>query len=101
MSIKSPEETRESDVEKHLVKQVKRFRGEVRKLQWIGRNGAPDRAVMLNGVHLVELKRPGAEPKPHQVREHIRLRRQGVKIYVLDSIAAVDSFIGRICGARV
>jgi hypothetical protein len=38
---------RESDIEKHLVKRVKELGGEVRKVQWIGRRGAPDRLVML------------------------------------------------------
>ncbi len=38
---------RESDVEDYLVKRVKAMGGEVRKVQWIGRNSAPDRLVML------------------------------------------------------
>lgn len=38
---------RESVVEAHLVKRVKALGGEVRKVQWIGRRGAPDRVVML------------------------------------------------------
>lgn len=37
----------ERDIETHLVQRVKRLGGEVRKVQWIGRNGAPDRLVML------------------------------------------------------
>ena len=38
---------RERDIERHLVKRVKELGGEVRKVQWIGRRGAPDRLVML------------------------------------------------------
>jgi hypothetical protein len=37
---------RESDIERHLVKRVKELGGEVRKVQWIGRRGAPDRLVL-------------------------------------------------------
>ena len=37
----------ERDIEDYLVKRVKAMGGEVRKVQWIGRNGAPDRLVML------------------------------------------------------
>lgn len=37
---------RESTIEKHLVKRVKALGGEVRKVQWIGRRGAPDRVVL-------------------------------------------------------
>lgn len=38
---------RERDIEKYLVERVKALGGEVRKVKWIGRNGAPDRLVML------------------------------------------------------
>jgi hypothetical protein len=38
---------RERDIEAHLVKRVKAMGGEVRKVQWIGRRGAPDRLVMI------------------------------------------------------
>lgn len=38
---------RERDIEKHLVQRVKEMGGEVRKVKWIGRRGAPDRLVML------------------------------------------------------
>jgi hypothetical protein len=38
---------RERDIEAYLVKSVKALGGEVRKVQWIGRRGAPDRLVML------------------------------------------------------
>lgn len=43
----APRALRESDIEKHLVKRVKALGGEVRKVQWIGRRGAPDRLVMM------------------------------------------------------
>lgn len=43
---------RERDIEKHLVQRVKALGGEVRKVQWPGRRGAPDRLVMLPGFHL-------------------------------------------------
>ena len=45
---------RESEIEKYLVKQVKAAGGEVRKVKWIGRRGAPDRLAMLPA-------RPGQE----------------------------------------
>lgn len=38
---------RESTIEDHLVKRVKALGGEVRKVQWVGRRGAPDRVLML------------------------------------------------------
>lgn len=48
---------RESDIEKYMVKQVKAAGGEVRKVQWIGRSGAPDRVIMQDAdeaaAHLI------------------------------------------------
>lgn len=100
---------RESVVEQHLVKRVKALGGEVRKVQWIGRRGAPDRIVMLPGSEALarfpklvlrppltvwaELKRPGEVAEPHQAREHERMRKMGQQVVVLDSIEAVDKFL--------
>ncbi len=50
---------RESDIESHLVKRVRELGGECRKVQWIGRHGAPDRLVMLPRNPPPEF-RPGA-----------------------------------------
>lgn len=38
---------RESEIEAYLVARVKDLGGEVRKVKWIGRRGAPDRLVMV------------------------------------------------------
>lgn len=97
---------RESAIEQHLVKRVKALGGEVRKVRWVGRRGAPDRLVMLpmekcgtgwvtRGWTLwVELKAPGEKPEAHQLREHERLRKMGQVVVVLDSIEAVDGCLG-------
>lgn len=94
---------KESQVEAYLVKRVKALGGEVRKVQWIGRRGAPDRLVMLPtsphrhawaaGAIWVELKAPGEEPEKHQVREHERMRCMGQRVVVIDSIAAVEELL--------
>lgn len=94
-------ELRERDIEKYLVKRVKELGGEVRKVKWIGRKGAPDRRVMLPpgagrcfGVHpgglWVELKAPGVQPEAHQLREHKRMRDLGERVFVIDSIEGVE-----------
>lgn len=96
---------RERDIEAYLVKRVKELGGEVRKLKWIGRNGAPDRVVMLPAVALyygeplslviwVELKAPGETAKPHQLREHKRMRDMGQRVEVVDSMERVDEVLG-------
>lgn len=58
-----------------------------RKLQWIGRVGAPDRFMAKKGrVVLVEFKAPGQLARAEQLREHARLREAGVEVYVIDSL---------------
>ena len=93
---------RESVIEKHLVKRVKELGGEVRKVKWIGRSGAPDRLVMLPnsvlpmtfGVAIwVELKATGIAAKPHQLREHERMRKMGQRVVVIDSIEGVEELL--------
>lgn len=85
---------RERTVEKTLVDRVKAKGGEVRKLRWVGRNGAPDRLVMLPGrLIFVELKAPGKKPRKNQEREHERLRRAGLEVAVVDSLVKVEDLL--------
>lgn len=85
---------RESQIEAYLVERVRELGGEVRKVRWIGRRGAPDRFVMLPGrSRWVELKAPGEKVKPHQAREHARMRATGQHVEVIDSIEGVDALL--------
>jgi hypothetical protein len=102
---------RESEIESYLVKRVKEVGGECRKVKWLGRNGAPDRLVMLprgetaiwnnwNNTIWVELKAEGlAALFPHtpherqQHREHERMRAVGQRVEVIDSLAGVDALL--------
>ncbi len=88
----SRQSIRESQIEKYLVEQVKAQGGEVRKVRWIGRNGAPDRFVMLPGQQglWIELKAPGERCRPHQIREHVRMQNMGQRVEVIDSNEGVD-----------
>lgn len=110
---------REAEIEQYLVEQVKKLGGDCRKVQWVGRRGAPDRVVMVPAKALtvgvqrtggyaavalvrqsllvwVELKAPGEKPKPHQIREHDRLRKLGQCVEVIDSMEGVDALLGGI-----
>ncbi len=89
-------EIRERDIEKYLVKRVKEAGGEIRKVKWIGRRGAPDRRVMLDGGHWVELKTPGGKLRPEQIREHQRMYKNGDSVWVLTQIEEVDFFMRTI-----
>lgn len=96
---------RELTIEQYLVDRVKKLGGEVRKVKWIGRRGAPDRLVMLPGngfsqVHgvkpytvWIELKAPGEKVKPHQAREHDRMRKMGQRVEVVDSFERVEEVL--------
>lgn len=100
---------RESQIEKYLTTRAKALGGEVRKVQWVGRRGAPDRLVMMPPRRLlgsvcnytektgrtiwVELKAPGEKPEPHQLREHERMRRMGQYVVVVDSLDGVDELL--------
>lgn len=88
---------RERDVENYLVESVRKLGGEVRKVEWIGRRGAPDRLVMLpdkaRPAIWVELKAPGQKAKPHQKREHDRMRAMGQLVVVIDSLEGVDAVL--------
>ena len=97
----------EAKIEKYLCDRVTMLGGEVRKVKWIGRRGAPDRLVMLPDGRLfagedlgpartiwVEVKAPGEVPEPHQAREHARMRAMGQRVEVIDSMAGVDALLG-------
>lgn len=85
---------RESDIEDYLVERVKALGGEVRKVKWIGRRGAPDRLAMMPGATLwIELKAPGEKAQPHQAREHARMRKMGQQVVVVDSLVAIDALL--------
>ena len=107
--------TRESHVEDRLVKRVKECGGEVRKVSWQGRKGAPDRLVMLpegrdqfrlkEDQHpprtiWVELKAPGkgatfpsTAHERAQFREHERMRKMGQVVAVVDSYEQIEELL--------
>jgi hypothetical protein len=83
---------RERDIENYLVKRVKALGGEVRKVNWVNRRGAPDRLVMLpDKAFWVEVKAPGVAAEPHQLREHTRMREMGQVVFLVDSYDIVES----------
>ena len=95
---------RERDIEAYLVRQARAAGGEVRKVQWIGRHGAPDRLLMLpvgiragryGGVRTiwVELKAPGKKASAQQQREHTRMATMGQIVVVIDSIDGVNALL--------
>lgn len=83
---------RESVIEARLVERIHDLGGMAPKFKSPQRRGAPDRLVLMAGgkVTFVELKAPGEEPEPHQLREHDRLRALGFTVLVVDSIDEIE-----------
>ena len=105
---------RERDIERRLVERVKQMGGEIRKVKWVGRDGAPDRVVMLPSAGglvrctrfvpartlWVELKAPGKGAtfpanahERKQKREHNRMRKMGQQVFVIDSFEGVEELL--------
>lgn len=88
---------RESLIEAYFVAQVKAMGGEVRKVRWIGRRGAPDRVAMLPPPRArtiwPEFKATGVAPEDYQLREHARMRKMGQRVEVVDSFERVDEIL--------
>jgi len=99
--------TLEYTIEEYLIVTVNSLGGEIRKVKWLGRRGAPDRVIMLpaalgKGETIwVEVKKPGGlatfpkgELERAQYREHERMRKMGQRVEVIDSFEGVDELLG-------
>lgn len=85
---------RESDIERAFCAKVKASGlGEVRKVKWINRAHAPDRVWLrpeAPNTIWIEFKAPGIKPRPGQLREHARMRKNGQIVVVIDSLKEVQ-----------
>ena len=104
---------KEGKIETYFCEQVELHGGLVRKSQWVGRRGCPDRfwafpvkdwdlpetRAVTDGPYreecsgFAEIKAPGCKPDAHQQREIARLRASGVTVWVIDSLEKVNEFI--------
>lgn len=86
---------RERDIERALVRAAKAKGGVVRKLKWIGRDGAPDRLVKIPDQQpvFVELKAPGGRLKKIQIVEHKRLRAVGLRVEVVWKMEQIEGVL--------
>ena len=98
--------TPEGRVSAALRQAIIRHCGEIRKVQWQGRVGAPDWLVMLwGGALFVETKAPGEVPRRSQIVEFRRIyRASGIPILVIDraedAIDIIDALLSRAEGNR-
>lgn len=86
---------REETLRQYFIRQVKKASGINYKLSPTGRRGKPDELVLVpwRRPFLVELKKRGKKPEPHQAREFARLKKIGHDVHIIDSKATVDAFL--------
>ena len=89
---------REKDIEQKLVKAVKQIGGMCLKFTSPGFDGVPDRLVLLplGRMAFVELKAPGKEPRPLQLRRIQELSRLDFPCYVVDNEEMIGGIIDAI-----
>ncbi len=86
---------REKDLERRLVKAVRDAGGLALKFVSPGMAGVPDRLLLFPGdrAAFAEVKAPGEKPRPLQVYRMEQLRSLGFRVYVVDSVDAVQNVI--------
>jgi len=85
---------RENKVERYLDSEVTKLGGLTRKWVSPGRDGVPDRIVILNSVvWFVEVKTCDGRLSEAQKREHLRLDIAGANVTTVEGNTGVDEFI--------
>lgn len=88
-------------LESYIVEQSKRIakaKGYLhRKVVYQNRRGAPDDWFFgWDGeLIIIEHKRPGEKPEPHQKREIDRLRERGFNVHVVDNVEKARALFNR------
>jgi hypothetical protein len=88
---------REHAVEEGVIEHAEADGGWVtRKMTYAGRHGCRDRDFYGYGHTIkIEFKRLSGAPRVHQERERERLRKVGVTIFVINSVAAGIALLER------
>ena len=89
---------REREIERKLVKAVKRYGGICPKFVSPGFDGMPDRVVLLpdGKFGFVEVKRAGEKPRVLQQARHKLLRKLGFLVFVLEEEKQIGGIIDAI-----
>ena len=92
----------EKDIERKLREEVRKSGGLCLKFTPASWSGAPDRLVLFPGgrVFFVELKSPGAKPRPLQKVRIRKLREMGFHAEVLDNPNMIPELIADCIGSR-
>ena len=91
---------REKFIEKKLVEAVKKKGGMALKFVSPSFNGMPDRIVLLpiGKMAFVELKAPGEQMRPIQVKRKRQLERLGFSVYCIDDVEQIEEVLHEMRG---
>ena len=96
LSVTRKSSCSEAEIELPVVAWAEKEGWFVRKLQWIGRWGAPDRVFIKGGVVcFIEFKRPGAKPRPSQRGELRRMKKAGAAVAWFDDVEKAIQWLKR------
>ena len=89
---------REKAIEEKLVQTVRSMSGLAPKFISPGCDGVPDRLVLLPGGRLafVEVKAPGKDLRPLQVKRKGQLEALGFRVYVIDNEQQIGGVLDEI-----
>lgn len=90
----------EKELDLMLVKEVKSRGGRAFKFISPGINGVPDRLVLLLGgkAGFVEVKAPGKNMRPNQIKRKNELESLGFLVYCLDDPGQIETILLEIKG---
>ena len=90
----------ESSLEKRLRLEVKKYGGKAFKFVSPGKNGMPDRIVLLPGGRaiFVEMKQLGKSLEPLQGKRRDELSQLGFQVFKIDSKEDIKKFIQEVFG---
>jgi hypothetical protein len=89
---------KEKYIEKQLSLTVKNLGGLCLKFISPGFDGVPDRLILLpNGrMAFVELKAPGKQMRPLQVKRKVQLEALGFQVYCIDNTEQIGGILDEI-----
>lgn len=90
---------REREIEKKFTDTVKKRGGIAPKFVSPGFDGMPDRIVLFpkGKMAFVEVKAPGEQPRPLQIKRIEMLKSLGFQVFVLDDMKKIGVIIDEIC----
>jgi len=85
----------EAEIEKPTVALATMHGWFVRKVEWPGRRGAPDRVFIKDGrVVWIEFKSPTGKPTKQQLLEIRRMREAGAEVHICNSLEDARGILG-------